>query len=215
MLQKSPFVVFHLFIHLYQKLNTPIYKMYNAGHLKPSAVRVSTRASVRFSINMQQSVCGAQQHVCARCASACLQEVLLHPHRLLLLLLYPLFDHPDEVVRPCPGLGLHAGVEAGNSLQLLWFRPTQLHKLLLRLHAHRQLPVWTGNRKEAARRWWAWRLEPTASDHVDTLQQRLVVFVLILRKSDNKPFKFHFLLLFTQIIVTFFLLVPVKSIFHS
>ena len=46
----------------------------------------------------------------------CLQEVLLHPHHLLLLLQYSVFDDPDEVVRPRPGLGLQAGVEAGNAL---------------------------------------------------------------------------------------------------
>lgn len=91
-------------------------------------------------------LCGAQ-------TVACLQEVLLHPDRLLLLLQDPVFDDPDEFVRPCPSLGLQARVEAGDALQLLLRGPTHPHKLLLRVHAQRQLPVWTGNRKEAALLW--------------------------------------------------------------
>lgn len=83
-------------------------------------------------------------------ACVCLQKVLLHPDRLLLLLQYSVFDDLDEVLCPCPGIGLQAGIEAGNALQVLLFCPAQLHKLVLRLHAQRQLPVWTGNRKEAA-----------------------------------------------------------------
>lgn len=82
-----------------------------------------------------------------------LQEVLLHPHHLLLLLQDSLFDDLDELLRPRPGVGLQAGVETGNALQLLLLRPAHPHELVLRLHAQRQLPARTGNRKEAASRW--------------------------------------------------------------
>lgn len=86
---------------------------------------------------------------CVRaCVLVSLQEVLLDPHRLLLLVQYALSDDADEVVDPGPGLGFHAGVETGDDLQLFLLRPTQPHQLLLRLQAKRQLPVWTGNRKE-------------------------------------------------------------------
>lgn len=78
-----------------------------------------------------------------------LQEVLLHPHHLLLLLQDSLFDDLDELLRPRPGIGLQAGVETGNALQLLLLRPTHPHELVLRLHTQRQLPARTGNRKEA------------------------------------------------------------------
>lgn len=80
----------------------------------------------------------------------CLQEVLLHPDSFLLLIHDAVFDDPDEVICSGPGVGLQAGVEAGNALQFFLFGPTQPHKLLLRFHAQRQLPVWTGYRKEAA-----------------------------------------------------------------
>lgn len=95
----------------------------------------------------------------------CSQEVLLHPYGLLLLLHYALFDDTDQVIDPCPGLRLNAGIEARNDLQLFLFSPTQSHQLLLRLHAKRQLPVWTGNRKEAVLWWLVWCcLEPSVSD---------------------------------------------------
>lgn len=79
---------------------------------------------------------------------ASLQQFLLDPHRLLLLVQDALFDDPDEVIDPGPGLGFNAGVETGDGLQLFLLRPAQPQQLLLRLQAKRQLPVWTGNRKE-------------------------------------------------------------------
>lgn len=93
-----------------------------------------------------------------------LQEVLLNPHRLLLLLQDSLFDDLDELLCPRPGVRLQAGVETGNGLQLLLLRPAHPNKILLRLHAHRQLPARTGNRKEAVLWWWVWWcLEPVLS----------------------------------------------------
>lgn len=82
-----------------------------------------------------------------------LQEFLLHPHHLLLLLQDSLFDDPDELLCPRPGVRLQAGVETGNALQLLLLHPAHPNKLLLRLYAQRQLPARTGNRKEAVL-WW-------------------------------------------------------------
>lgn len=78
-----------------------------------------------------------------------LQEVLLNPDGLPLLIQYPVFGDPDQVFRPRPGLWLQGGVQARDALELLLFGPTQPHELLLRLHTQRQLPAWTGNRKEA------------------------------------------------------------------
>lgn len=63
--------------------------------------------------------------------SGCLQQVLLHPDGLLLLIQYPVFDHPDEVLHPCPGLRLQGGIETRDALQLLLFSATKLHKVFL------------------------------------------------------------------------------------
>lgn len=60
---------------------------------------------------------------CARVGEG-LQEVLLDPHRLLLLVQYALSDDADEFVNPGPGLGFHAGVETRDDLQLFLLRPT-------------------------------------------------------------------------------------------
>lgn len=60
-----------------------------------------------------------------------LQEVLLNPDGLPLLIQYSVFDDLDQVFRPCPGLGLQGGVKTRDALQLLFCGPTQPQKLLL------------------------------------------------------------------------------------
>lgn len=80
--------------------------------------------SLSININVKKSM--MYKVVCVlRCSTCtapsvylcvCLEEVLLHPDSLLLLLKYSVFDDPDEVIWPSPGLGLQAGIKARDAL---------------------------------------------------------------------------------------------------
>ena len=69
-----------------------------------------------------------------------LQQFLLHPDRLPLLLQDLVLDDFQQVLHRAPGLGLHGGVEAGQTLQLLLLGPAHPEELLLRVDLHRQPP---------------------------------------------------------------------------
>lgn len=127
----------------------PDHTKYTIEHLLSIYISIQNFESENKYNNRQQR---ATQRVSQLLGSVS-QEVLLHPHRLLLLLHDSLFDDLDELLGPRPGIRLQAGVETGNALQLLLLCPAHPNKLLLRLHAQRQLPARTGNRKEAVL-WW-------------------------------------------------------------
>lgn len=147
-----PVWVFHVNPFFFIKVSD--FTKYTIKHLFYIYIRIWNFESENKYNNMEKRAIRALVFGCL--ATYVLEEVLLYPHHLLLLLQDSLFNDLDELLWPRPGVVLQARVEAGKALQLLLLRPTHPHKLVLQLHTRRQLPARTGNRKEAVLRRWVW-----------------------------------------------------------